>query len=469
MQTLSSVSTDPPTLLEFIRTYLPHHLYGDPAPYHFEIQESLNNSNRTAIAAPRGHGKSSLITLGYVLYALAYRKRKFVVLIGASSDLAEKSLGRIGAELRENTNLLETFPHLKIPSDSVRRAKAKKAKDSDLQLSGGARLAAVGAGAALRGLIDGANRPDEIILDDIETDQGTETPEQREKLLEWFLSAVSNLPGASGGSIRVVGTILHKKSLLATLLSEQFSKTYTQLKFAALDHDGNPLWPAAWTLERLEQKRLEIGSRAFSREYLNNPLDSSQTLWQDAWISDQRVAAAPPLEQIVVALDPSTSADGERDACGIVVAGYAAGRYYVLHDATLSGSPSSWARKAIQIYHQYNANLIVAEGNQGGAMVKMCLTSSLRQNETLPLIRLVHASVSKVARAEPIAALYEEGSVSHVGNLFALETEMLEWIPGMKSPNRVDALVWALTYISQNRYVEEPEPQSSSHEYGWDE
>jgi len=423
-------------------------LYGEVAPYQLEIQAVLETSTRTAIAAPRGHGKSSLITLGHVLHSLAYRRKKFVVLIGASSDLAEKSLGRIGAELRENEALLQAFPHLALPTEQVRRARAKKAKDSDLQLSGGARLSAVGAGAALRGLIDGPNRPDEIILDDIETDSSVETPEQRQKLLEWYLSAVSNLPGARGGSIRMVGTLLHKSSLLATLLSDAYSSSYTQLKYAALNAEGKPLWPAAWTLEKLETKRAEIGSRVFSKEYLNNPTDATVALWQEKWIADYRASSAPPLERIVISVDPSSAGDGERDACGITVSGVSRGQYYVLEDATLNGSPREWGRRVLEKYRQYGASLIVAEGNQGGAMVTEVLRGALLEGESLPMIKIVHAQVGKVARAEPIAALYEAGTVHHVGTLPWLETELLEWVPGMRSPNRLDSLTWGLHELS---------------------
>lgn len=442
-----AVATPYAPLLEFIHTYLPHQLYGEMAPFQLEIQAALESSTRTAIAAPRGHGKSSLITLGHVLHSLAYRRKKFVVLIGASSDLAEKSLGRIGAELRENEALLKAFPHLALPTEQVRRARAKKAKDSDLQLSGGARLSAVGAGAALRGLIDGANRPDEIILDDIETDKSVETPEQRQKLLDWYLSAVSNLPGANGGAIRMVGTLLHKSSLLATLLSPAYSSSYTQLRYAALNAEGNPLWVAAWTLEKLEVKRAEIGSRVFSKEYLNNPVDATVALWKESWIADNRVMSAPPLERIVVSIDPS-SGTGEGDSCGINVSGVARGQYYVLEDATIYGSPREWGLVALQKYRQYGASLIVAEGNQGGAMVTEVLRGALLEGETLPLIKIVHASVGKVARAEPIAALYEAGIVHHVGTLPWLETELLEWVPGMKSPGRMDSAVWGLHELS---------------------
>ena len=166
----------------------------------------------------------------------------------------------------------------------------------------------------------------------------------------------------------------------------------------------------------------------------------------------------PHLNRIVVALDPAVTSNAESDMTGIVVAGIDVnGIAYVLGDYTERLSPQGWASKAIFLYHQYNADRIVAEVNQGGDMVKQTIHG---ENETIPF-KAVRASRGKYARAEPISALYERGLVKHVANppdgasLNELETQMRTWEPlgSIGSPDRLDALVWALTDLSLNGYA----------------
>jgi phage terminase large subunit-like protein len=172
-------------------------------------------------------------------------------------------------------------------------------------------------------------------------------------------------------------------------------------------------------------------------------------LWRRDWIDQQRVAAAPELARIVVAVDPPVSATASSDACGIVVAGLGVdGRGYVLADRTIAGrEPQVWARAAIAAYHDFRADRLVAEVNQGGDLVVLCLHSV---DAAVP-VRKVRAIRSKFLRAEPVAALYAEGRIAHVGEHLALENQMVAYdgtaqsVTSGKSPDRLDALVWAFT------------------------
>lgn len=177
--------------------------------------------------------------------------------------------------------------------------------------------------------------------------------------------------------------------------------------------------------------------------------DREDGLFRRAEIEAARRSAAPELTRIVVAIDPPVTSGARADACGIVAAGRcAAGRAYVLADATVSGArPQEWARCAVRLFERVAADRMVAEVNQGGELV----AELLRQIAPGLPLRLVHASRGKVARAEPVAALYERGLVAHVGALPALEDEMCDFghagLSGGRSPDRVDALVWALTEL----------------------
>jgi phage terminase large subunit-like protein len=172
-------------------------------------------------------------------------------------------------------------------------------------------------------------------------------------------------------------------------------------------------------------------------------------LWRSEWFERHRLGTAPPIGRIVVAVDPPVTSTKRSDACGIVVAGLSGdGRAIVLADRTLTrAEPTTWARAAVSVYREFSADRIVAEVNQGGDLV----ATMLRQIDPSIALTQVRATRGKWLRAEPVAALYADGRVSHVGIHRDLEAEMLAFtvdgLAGGRSPDRTDALVWALTEL----------------------
>lgn len=200
-------------------------------------------------------------------------------------------------------------------------------------------------------------------------------------------------------------------------------------------------------VDRYEGTRL--GRQELHAEILD---DVPGALWTRKCLDDSRVREAPDLERIVVAVDPAVTNGEESDETGIIVAGVAPNadghtHGYVLDDWTLRGTPEEWARKAVAAYRMYGADRIVAEKNQGGEMV----ASVMRAVDRDVPVTLVSATRGKYVRAEPISALYEQGRVHHVGALGRLEDQMVMFTPdidrGEESPDRVDALVWALSSL----------------------
>jgi phage terminase large subunit-like protein len=178
--------------------------------------------------------------------------------------------------------------------------------------------------------------------------------------------------------------------------------------------------------------------------------DRADALWSRALIEQARVAVAPTLMRIVVAIDPPASARAGSNACGIVAAGVAEnGIVYVLEDASVQGlSPAGWAAKAVAVYRRLQADTLLAEVNQGGDMVRAVLA---QVDPSAPL-KCLHASRGKWLRAEPVAAMYQQARVRHVDPpLVALEDEMCDFgLDGLSSggsPDRLDALVWAVTEL----------------------
>lgn len=152
----------------------------------------------------------------------------------------------------------------------------------------------------------------------------------------------------------------------------------------------------------------------------------------------------PEMKRVVIAIDPAITAHADSDETGIIAAGLGVDdRGYVLADRSGRYSPGDWAKAAIGLYREVGADRIVAEGNQGGEMVRHTINTEW---PSAP-VTIVHASRGKAARAEPIAALYEQGKISHVPGLGKLEDQLVNWAPlsGTGSPDRLDSAVWALT------------------------
>jgi phage terminase large subunit-like protein len=197
------------------------------------------------------------------------------------------------------------------------------------------------------------------------------------------------------------------------------------------------------------------GASALGRQELDGELvdDTPGALWRREWIEAARVREAPVLEHVVVAVDPPASSNG--DECGIVVAGRAGDGGYVLADHSQGGlTPAGWAARVMQAFADFEADVIVAEANQGGEMVRSVLQQAdpNAPAHLLP-IRLVHASRGKITRAQPAAALYEAGRIHHAGLFAALEDQMCHYdgTRGGKSPDRMDALVWALAELFEGK------------------
>ncbi|WP_292947255.1 terminase family protein [Novosphingobium sp.] len=233
---------------------------------------------------------------------------------------------------------------------------------------------------------------------------------------------------------------------------------------AQVSEDGDVVLTRGSTLENeanlpgrfIADVTREFGGTLLGRQELDGELidDLPGALWTRALLEVCReTTAVPAMKRVIVGVDPPASAEG--DACGIVVCGLGDdGVARVLTDATVEkASPERWARAVAETARTWSADRVVAEANQGGAMVEAVLRAA---NATLPL-RLVHATRGKAARAEPVAALYETGRVRHAGMFARLEDELCGLLPGGtyqgpgRSPDRADACVWALTELMLGR------------------
>ena len=264
--------------LLFARSFLKEHMrvqstgvIQNSPPFHAELIDLYQNHRFVAVAAPRGHAKSTVTSLFYVIHAALYLKKKNIVLISASEDMAKKFLRRVRDELEYNKLIMSMF--------GIQQS--AKWSETEIKLSNGVAIYAKGREAQLRGLIDGANRPDLIIFDDIEDDEMVRSQLRRQDLEEWFNSAALPSLDPSNGQVIFIGTILHEDSLLSRLLDPAVYPDFVSKRYAALFTDpltGEELslWPERFPKEELNKKKESYIARGklpqFYMEYLNNPI-----------------------------------------------------------------------------------------------------------------------------------------------------------------------------------------------------
>ena len=234
------------------------------------------------------------------------------------------------------------------------------------------------------------------------------------------------------------------------LLSELIQAEGTLLSRSRTKQNGANLAPDFLAAITASYGGTRLGRQELEGEILT---DNPDALFSRSLIEAARCPQAPAMKRIVVAVDPPAGSGEKHNACGIIAAGLGVdGLVYVLDDFTIKArSPSGWAARAIALYHARKADALIAEANPGGDMVKSVLAN---MDASVP-VRLVHATRGKHLRAEPVAALYEQGRVKHAGVFASLEDELCEFesiiaSPGA-SPDRADALVWAVSELVLTR------------------
>jgi len=222
-----------------------------------------------------------------------------------------------------------------------------------------------------------------------------------------------------------------------------------------MNYPDNPYFPKVLKVEMLADKKrnytmylhkwmgellVDNENALFDFNDIKRLSDDEMNNMQGKWLE--------VFEKLVVSVDPSTTNNENSDACGIVVIGkyHNQDRYCVIRDETKVGRPSEWSKISIDLYHKYDAQLLVYEGNQGGLIVE----DLIRLQDKSIRFKKVHAKNGKTIRAESVQSLYEQGKVDHFINLGPLENEMITWSgkKGQPSPNRMDALVWGLKVLS---------------------
>lgn len=393
------------------------------------------------VAAPRGFAKSTIISRFYPLWLAVFGKAKDITLISASETLAIGFLRDIKREIESNKMILDMFGDLR----------TDKWTENLVILKTGTIIRARGAGGQIRGF-----RPDVIICDDIETDESVESEEQRKKLKDWLFKACINtlLPD---GQFIIIGTIIHPLSVLADLLTMKngWEKRKYQAYKNAIQEPGNELWADNWNHEALQKRKNEIGSWAFSAEYLNNPVSNETAPVQEKHI--RYWEELPKQYSCVIAVDPAYSDDETSDyKVASVVAIDQVGNHYLVDYIRTHDPIGSFQDSIINLYLRYRDTL-VSVGIPNSGTEKAFFDSFLRKCEerkviSIPIVELKNAFTSSATnvsvrnkKQRVVAALqplFEQGKYYIHGNHIEAREELLT-IGSSRWDDVVDSMAYA--------------------------
>lgn len=464
----------PSTYQQWLQTHWP-----DDAPlasYHHEFWVQVWRW-RPGVAAPpfvavwaRGFAKSTMVERALMACA-QFGLRRYGLYVCETQGQSDDHVG--------NVAMLLERPGLGIQRALSAYGHSKGWRGNRLRTSDGWTLDAVGLDTAARGAKSDEQRPDLIILDDIDGESDSPLVIQRKlatltkKILpagsaDVIVLAVQNLPNKDGIFAQLVDgradylaerVVSGPHPAIRGMEVEQVPAADGKYRWQITG--GEPTWPYM-SLQRCADMLNVEGLRAFRVERQHEYEAREGALWQRAWIERSRVTQAPKLSAIYLGVDPP---GGTVTECGLIVAGLGIdGHIYIIADGSLAGSPETWGSQAVALAEQWGVHAVLGEDNHGGDMVLSTVRAALQGRPRRWRLEKVHASRGKAVRAQPLSALAEQGRVHHVGHFPALEAELCEWIPdaGMPSPNRLDAAVWATaTLIDQMQQAKPSEIRST--------
>ncbi|GAB62662.1 hypothetical phage protein [Candidatus Jettenia caeni] len=390
----------------FFQTYLPHYFTKPPADFHKELVDFADiGGEPILIAAPREHAKSTLCTLAIPLYDILFEKKRFIIIVSDTEDLASDFCQFIQMELESNERLRGDFGDL---------VKQGFWKAEDFITKNGARIKARGRGQRIRGLRNRQYRPDRVIIDDLENDKNVRNPRLVKETIDWLLTAVLGSL-AEDYSFLMIGTLLSRKSVLAEMMNMKaeddpekpryFSKIYK-----AITEFNLPLWPEAWSMERLRKRKAQMGSVRFNQEMMNDPRDD-EGLFREEWIRyyyPEEILRK--VLRVYTFIDPSSESGASNDYKAIVTIGIDTdGIIYVLDAFIRRVSPNEMAKVAYIRYEEFHPLAMSMEENALGEFAQSPFQLVARdKGYILPMSGVKH-SVAKEARIGRISPHVERG------------------------------------------------------------
>lgn len=423
-------------ILLFCVTVLPHHFSGRSADFQYEICSLLKKKQRlNCIVAPRDHAKSTLITLGFVLYKILFHECNFAVIISDTEIQAKMFLDAVKNELETNEIIKLLFGNFIGP----------KWGETDIITGTGIRIICKGAGQKIRGLKFRKNRPDLVIIDDLENDELVESQERRDKLSQWFFKTV--LPAlVQEGQLVYVGTILHYDSLLNKLIK---NPQWNRLFYRAIMKD-KALWETRYNLEQLDKIKANYAAQglldAFMCEYLNEPVSDENAIFKQKYFKYYRddEALINSLSKFIT-VDLAISKSEEADYTVVMVSGVdAIGQIYILEYVRERCSPIETIEHIFRLAGKWNVSKIGIEGVAYQRALQWFLEDEMRRRNEYYLVEELVADSDKERRIKGLQPRYAVGGVFHKSYMTDLEEELLRFPKGAH-----DDLADCVAYIPQ--------------------
>ncbi len=486
----------------FAEIYLPHHFSTVPSPMHLEVFEELeklgaNRGTRLAIAAPRGHAKSTLVSLAYALWCVCYETEPYILLVSDTAEQARDALKALKDELRGNARIESDFAHIL----EARRVSARWRRD-DIVV-GEMRVTALGADQKVRGRKNASSRPTLIIADDLENDELVRSPDQRERRREWFTSALMK-SGTPRTNAVVIGTVLHHEALLARLLDPARSPGWLVKRYKAVtgwadrgdlwekwesvyNHhspwpDGGELsgpgaaraffaahrdamltgaralWPEARPYEHLMELKVREGAHSFATEMQNEPSDPATRLFRDEDIRfwDDARSSVHDFEglrvsleghtEVICACDPALGKPGRGrdDSAIVIVLRESRTKHIYVIDADIRRRNPDETIEAILAYDRVRRlNRVVVEATQFQEMLVTELEKRAQERGRYLRVKSVKPTTDKHARIAAIQPQVCSGQVRFSQRHTAL-LEQLRQFPHGAHDDGLDALQMAV-------------------------
>lgn len=402
----------------FCEYYFPHYLTlrdkttGKPvriihnAPFHNAAAKQIKeNPNLKAVFKwPRGHAKSTHCDIFTPLWLMfqALPLIKFMVIVGKSEDAAKRLLGDIQAELEFNQRLIADFGEQKNLGNW---------EEGEFTTQSGIHFLACGRGQSPRGLRNREDRPDYIVIDDLDDDELCRNEDRVRKMTEWVVEALFGALDVGRGRFIMVGNLIAKKSVLANIAAK---KGVLVSEIKAVDADGNPTWKEKWTKEEAQQYADFVGYAAWNKEMMNNPITEG-TIFKHTWIKYKKILPLHKYDQIVCYTDPSFKASKTNDYKASRVWGKTGNELHLIDCYVRQDTVSGMVRWLYNFYESLPENVAVLFYMEANFMQDTILDEFTREGEIrgyqLPLMPDKRKKPEKIARIEAVSPLWERGFV----------------------------------------------------------
>lgn len=453
----------------FNRTYLPHYFSQPSPPFHGEMRELIEEGERqqrpVGIGAPRGHAKSTAITLAYALRKTLYVDKRFIIEFSDTETQARGFTVSIRVEIEHNPRIVHDFGEQRTLQWAA----------GDFTTVGGVRVLARGEGQGIRGLKNGPYRPDLAIGDDIENDESVRNPQRVKNTHDWIMEAVVPSLDPASGVLFLVGTLLSKKSVLAKFLDnpEVLSKTYRAVDAPEWSEErrafvaGTPLWPERFSLERLSRIRNLIGSISFNKEYQNDPRDEDG-LFREEWFKrykwdglDTRIGL-----YTYQGIDPSLKSGQSNDfKANVTVSKGTDAKLYVRFASINRHSIDRMVKEAYLLHARFNALQVGLEVVGWQELLRRDFDREAeKQQKYLPIVPITRDGLAKESEArigglsplvENGVLIFAEGPESEVGQMEVLIEQLIYFPSTTVHDDGPDALEIA-AHLAERRAAGKP-------------